>query len=138
MQEKDIGDFYKSLEVKRGPFSEGGNFSQLFYPILARFDSSAYPFLDTMYLVSDLSMGSSLLKGHFCQEENKFQMECLHCLTFSPEQIGADRSNHVSHQQNPKLFKCPILQLFELVEDYLYLKNLNENGLSVTLDLSQS
>ena len=66
-------------------FSEVGNFSKPSCPVLSRFNRSVYLYSDTIYLVSTWGMSMFLPKRQFCQENNKLQVECFWCSTFSQE-----------------------------------------------------
>ena len=52
--------------------------------------------------------------------------------------MGAAGSNHVSLQQKPKLFKYHILQLFEVVENYLFMHNTISMYLKNLISLTMS
>ena len=71
-------------------------------------------------------------------EETKLQVECLHCSLFSWEWISVARNSRVSHQQNPKLFKCHIVQLFKVLEDYLFMQNTLSKYLNNLISLTVS
>ena len=115
--------------VSDRPFSEAGNFSKPSYSVLARFGSLFFFFLfwypaclvQTLSSLSVVETWAVLCpKASFAKKKTSSKQSVfLQCSTFSWEQIGSARSNCVSRQQNPKLFKCHVVQFFEVVEDNL-------------------
>ena len=95
-------------------FSKPGKFRRLAYFVLASFGSDFYLYLAyPVWTTCILSVGKArtvlCIEGQFFQGENKLFVQCLWYPKFCQEQIGAARSNPVSCQQNPELFKCHIL-----------------------------
>ena len=130
------------------PFSEAGRFYKPSYPILARFASLFFFFL---YLACPVQTPCILSvvktraipwpKASFAKKKT-----CSKPSVFSAQHSLRNRSvlqgviNRGSHQQNPKLFKCHVLQFLEVFEDYSSMQNTVSmylmNPISLTISMT--